>query len=159
MNVQVPPNSGSKFFISKHSFSVFLLALVDALYKFTIVDIESYGRNSNGGISAHSKRGKYLETHLGIPEDKQLPGTSCLAPHIIVGDEAFPLKTYLTRPYPRTPSKGDNEKSIFNYRLSRARRVLENSFGILSQKFQIYRRNYEGWNFNSGNYLFTTDTK
>ena len=73
MNVQVPPNSGSKFFISKHSFSVFLLALVDALYKFTIVDIESYGRNSNGGISAHSKPGKYLETHLGIPEDKQIP--------------------------------------------------------------------------------------
>jgi len=22
-----------------------------------------------------------------------------------------------------------------------------------------YRWNYEGWNFNSGNYLFTTDTK
>jgi len=23
----------------------------------------------------------------------------------------------------------------------------------------IYFLNYEGWNFNSGNYLFTTDTK
>jgi len=23
----------------------------------------------------------------------------------------------------------------------------------------FYARNYEGWNFNSGNYLFTTDTK
>jgi len=22
-----------------------------------------------------------------------------------------------------------------------------------------YKRKYEGWNFNSGNYLFTTDTK
>jgi hypothetical protein len=48
---------------------------------------------SDGGIFAHSKLGKYLETHLGIPEDKHLPGTLCLAPHIIVGDEAFPLKT------------------------------------------------------------------
>jgi hypothetical protein len=37
----------------------------------------SYGRNSDGGIFAHSELGKYLETHLGIPEDKQLPGTSC----------------------------------------------------------------------------------
>jgi hypothetical protein len=61
------------------------------------VDIGSYGRNSDGGIFAHSKLGKYLETHLGIPEDKQLPGTLCLAPHIIVGDEAFPLKSCLTR--------------------------------------------------------------
>jgi hypothetical protein len=77
-----------------------------------------YGRNSDGGIFAQSKLGKYLETHLDVPEDKQLPGTSCLAPHVMVVDEAFPLKTYLMRPYPGSQSKGDSEKSIFNYRLS-----------------------------------------
>jgi len=91
MKVQTPPNSVSKFFNYKHSFSVVLLSLVDARYKFTVVDIGAYGRNGDGGIFAHSKFGKYLETHLGIPEDKQLPGTSCLAPHVIVCDEAFPL--------------------------------------------------------------------
>jgi len=101
--------------------------MVHARYKFTAVDTGSYGRNSNGGIFAHSKLCKYLETHLGIPEDKQLPGTSCLAPHVIVGDKAFCLKTYL---YPGSQSKGDNEKSNFSYRLSRARRVVENAFGI-----------------------------
>ena len=101
------------------------MALVDAPFKFTVVDIRSYGRNSDGGIFAYSKLGKYLETHLHIPEDKQLPGTSCLAPHVIVGNEAFPLKTYLMRPYPGSQSKGDNEKSIFNYPFSRARRVVE----------------------------------
>ena len=30
----------------------------------------SYGRNSDGGIFAQSKRGKYLEIHLGLPEGK-----------------------------------------------------------------------------------------
>jgi len=140
VKVQAPPNSGSKFFNYKQNFSVVLLVLVDALYKFTVVDIESYGRNSDGVIFAHSKLGKYLETHLGIPEDKQLPGTSYLVPNVIVGDEVFPLKTYLMRPYPGSQSKGNNKKSIFNYRLSRARRVVENAFGILSQKFKIYQR-------------------
>jgi hypothetical protein len=82
-----------------------------------VVDIGLHRRNSDGGIFTHSKLGKHLEAHLRIPEDKQLPGT-CLAPHVIVGDEAFPLKTYLMRPYPESQSKGDNEKSIFNYRLS-----------------------------------------
>jgi hypothetical protein len=61
-------------------------------------------RNSDGGIFAYSKLWKYLETHLGIPDDEQLPGTSGLAPHVIVGDEACPLKTYLMRPYPGSQS-------------------------------------------------------
>jgi hypothetical protein len=60
----------------------------------------SYGRNRDGEIFAHSKLGKYLETPLGIPEYKQLLGTSCLTPHDIVSDEAFILKTYLMIPYP-----------------------------------------------------------
>jgi hypothetical protein len=33
----------------------------------------SYRRNSDGGIFVHSKLGICLETHLDIPEDKQLP--------------------------------------------------------------------------------------
>jgi hypothetical protein len=99
-----------------------------------------YGINSDGRIFAHSELRKYLETNLGIPEDKQLPGTSCLAPHVIVGDEAFPLQTFLLKPYPGSQSKGYNEKSISNYMLSRSRRVVENALGILSQKFQIYQR-------------------
>jgi hypothetical protein len=76
-----------------NTFFFVLLALVYARYKFTVVFIGWYGRNSDGGIFAHSKLGKYLETHLGIPEDKQLPGTTCLAPHVVVGDKTFPLKT------------------------------------------------------------------
>jgi hypothetical protein len=56
--------------------------------------------------SCSFKTWEYLETHLGIPEDKQLPRTSCLALHVIVGDEPFPLKTYLMRPYQDCRAKG-----------------------------------------------------
>jgi hypothetical protein len=100
----------------------------------------SYGRNNDGGIFAHSEVGKYLETHLGISEDKQLPGTLCLAPHVFIVYEAFLLKIYVLKPYPGSQSNGDNGKSIFNYIHSRSRRVVENAFGILSQKFKIYQR-------------------
>nr|CAH7753312.1 unnamed protein product [Callosobruchus chinensis] len=44
-------------------------------------------------------------------------------PHPIEGDEAFLLKTYLMRPYLGHGLSED--KKIFNYRFSRARRVSE----------------------------------
>ena len=99
--------------------------------------------------------GNILETRLGIPEDKQLPRTSCLAPYV-VDDEAFPLQTYLKRLYPGSQSKGDNEKSICNYRLFWARRVVENVFGILRQKFQIYQRTLQSLPENEDNIIFAT---
>jgi hypothetical protein len=60
------------------------------------------------------------------------------------------------RPYPGSQSKGDNEKSIFNYRLSRARRVVENASGILSQKFHIYQRTLQPFLENADNIIFAT---
>jgi len=71
-------------------------------------------------------------------------------------DEAFPLKTNLVKPYPGSQSKGDNEKSIFNYMLSRSRRVVENAFGILCQKFQIYRRTVQSLPENADYIIFAT---
>jgi hypothetical protein len=55
--------------------------------------------------------GKYLETHLGILEDKQLPRTLCLAPHVTMGDVAFPLKTYLLKPSQDRRAEGTMRKA------------------------------------------------
>jgi hypothetical protein len=70
--------------------------LVDPYFKFTVIDIGLYGRKSNEGMCAHSKLQEYLETHLSIPEDKQLPRISWTAPEVIVDDNAFPIHTYVT---------------------------------------------------------------
>lgn len=42
------------------------------------------------------------------------------------------------KPYPRNQSSLDRSKAIFNYRLSRARRMVENAFGLLTQSFRIF---------------------
>ena len=68
----------------------------------------------------------------------QLPndtGETCV-PHILLGDEAFPLRCDLMRPFARNALT--NERYIFNYRLSRARRVMENAFGILANQWRLY---------------------
>lgn len=139
ITIQAPPNSGSLFYNYKKHFSIVLLALVDAHYNFIAVNVGSYGKDSDGGILAKSTLGRGLERGtLSIPGQTALPNTSVELPYVIVGDEAFPLKSYLMRPYPG--QNLDNSKRIFNYRLSRIRRVVENAFGILSQRFRIYNR-------------------
>lgn len=61
-----------------------------------------------------------------IPSGKPLPQRNTHVPIVIVGDEAFPLKSYLMKPYPSRNL--DQNKRTFNYRLSRARRIVENVF-------------------------------
>ena len=53
----------------------------------------------------------------------------------MVGDEIFPLKTWLLRPYPGVLTEFQR---VFNYRQSRARRVIENAFGILVTRWRIF---------------------
>ena len=137
--IEAPANSGSLFFNYKGTFSIVLLALADADYRFTFVDIGSYGCNSDGGIFKESELGIRLKDQtLDLPGDSSLPHQDPPSPmpHVIVGDPAFPLNTYLMKPYPG--KELSDEKLIFNHRLSRARRMVENAFGLLTQSWRIY---------------------
>ncbi|XP_050305580.1 uncharacterized protein LOC126742819 [Anthonomus grandis grandis] len=139
--IEAPANSGSLYFNYKKTFSVVLLALVDANYRFICVDVGAYGKNSDGGIFASPNMGKaLLQNSFNIPPDKSILGTNIIVPHVIVGDEAFLLNKHSLRPFPGSQIKNNISKKTFNYRLSRARRLSENVFGILTQVFKIYQR-------------------
>ena len=137
--MQAPPSAGSMYYNYKQTHGIVLMAVCDAQYCFTLVDIGDYGRHSDGGVLSHSNFGQAMESgSLSMPEPANLPGTTTTLPYIFVGDAAFPLKTYMLRPYPGRFLEEDRQ--AFNYRLSRARRVIENTFGILTTKFRIFRR-------------------
>lgn len=76
----------------------------------------------------------------GLPEPTPLPGRDIPFPYVIVADEAFPLKPYLMRPYPKKVKRLMDDERIFNYRLSRARLCIENAFGILTSRWRILHR-------------------
>lgn len=60
-------------------------------------------------------------------------------PYFILGDKAFMLTKYTMKPFEGNPEAGSKER-VFNYRLSRARRVVENAFGILSSVYRVLRK-------------------
>ena len=81
----------------------------------------------------------YGKKCLNIPKEAQQLGTDHTFYFVIVAYDAFPPKDYILKPYNR--NELTLEKRIFNYRLSRARRVVENVFGILANRFRVHDPN------------------
>lgn len=116
------------------------MGLVDADYCFTFADIGCQGRISDGGVFRNSALFKKMDTNqLELPSDNPLPGKYLPIPYVFLADDAFGLSQHIMKPYPGVYNKGSPER-IFNYRLSRARRVVENVFGIMASVFRILRR-------------------
>lgn len=139
VKITAPPNSGSLYFNYKHHFSIVLMGVCDADYNFLYVDIGAYGSLSDGGVFSNSEFGVKLKSNrLPIPQARPLPGSATMCQFYFVGDAAFPLGAHLMKPY--SGRMLGIEKSVFNYRLSRARRVIENTFGILAARWRIFHR-------------------
>lgn len=137
IRIKCPKNSGSMFFNYKLFFSIVLMGVADANYKFIMIDIGAYGKDSDAGVLSNSNILKRLEN-----KTLKLPNSNVTGPYTFIADEAFPLRTYLMRPYPRRLLNDEN-KSYFNYRLSRARMTIECAFGIAAAKFRILQKSIE----------------
>ncbi|KAL6418764.1 hypothetical protein ACFW04_011802 [Cataglyphis niger] len=118
---RLPRSAGSLHYNYKGDHSIVLLALADAHYYFTYINISVNDRISNGEVFGESNLSKATFNNiLDFPNLHELPHRKTKVPFVIVADDAFLLST-----------------KIFNYCLSRARRVIKNSFEILANRFTV----------------------
>ena len=75
--------------IIRGTFSLVLLAVVDAIFFFRVVDVGGYGRTSDSGRNSAFGEGIRHGT-LGIPPDGAISGAEQWGPlpYVFVGDEA-----------------------------------------------------------------------
>jgi len=142
IRLKCPSNAGTMYYNYKRYYSIVLQGLADARYRFIAVEIGAYGKQSGGGIFRHSSLYQLLSSNnFNIPNARKLPLSDVELPFVILGDEAYPLLSYLMRPYPRRQLT--ESRRLFNYRLSRGRRAVESAFGILAGKWRILNKPIE----------------
>ncbi|WKX96155.1 hypothetical protein Q1695_012532 [Nippostrongylus brasiliensis] len=135
-----PANTGSTFYNYKGYYSIVLLALVDANYRCVIYDLGASGRLTDAGVFMNSAMKAFLEEHdCDFPGPVDLGSAGRVPCHFLV-DQGFRLTPRFLRPYSSTETAADPRKAYYNYKLSSARRVVENYFGILASRFRVLLR-------------------
>lgn len=127
-------------------------------YRFVLVDIGEAGHHSDGGTLSNLSFGQALDNDLlSIPQPSLLPSpteyhraTSSICycrghgiPFEVLHDASLPRTIFIRCSKFITNSLSMfyhvEDQAIFNYRLSRARRIIENTFGILASRWRIFR--------------------
>ena len=80
--IRCPSESGSEFYNYKKDYSVILLSVVDANYKFIYIVVGTNGRVNDALVFSKSAFNEILQTYtLNLPKEG-----------VFVGDDAFPLR-------------------------------------------------------------------
>lgn len=112
------------------------MALVNADSEFLMVDVGTNGRVSDGGVFAQTKfASKLFSKQLNLPDASAIVEDEENIPFVFVGDDAFPLRPDLLKPYKYEHLTAEQEH--FNETLSKARVKVEHAFGILAGRFRV----------------------
>lgn len=136
VRIQKPKNGGSFYYNYKHTHSIILMAIAGPDYECLYADVGSNGRVNDSGIwNKCTLLQGILNGTVKLPPSSMLKNGEN-APYVFLGDDAFALKEFMMKPFSQ---QGLNEeKRIYNYRHSRARRISENLFGILANRWRIF---------------------
>ena len=135
-----PTEHRHDYYNRKGWYSVICQAVCDGNYLFWDLDVGWPGKVHDARVFANStiyEKGSHgnllpntTERFMGVE-----------VPFMLVGDPAYPLQPWLMKPFPENPQTTDDQKH-FNYRLARARMVVECAFGKLKGRWRcLLKRN------------------
>ena len=123
----------------KNFYSIVLMAMVDSHYRFVWGSCGFPGNSHDAVIFRLTDLWTRIQEGF-IPVIGKTVGDVTVPP-LIVGDSAFPLRTWLMKPY--TNAVLTPQQRNFNYRLSRARMVTEGAYGQLKGRWRVLLRKSE----------------
>jgi len=101
INMECSKKAGSPYFNYKNFHSIVSLAVCDAKYYFTFVDIGAYGSTNDASVLSETLYGMAFDeapTNLNLLCPAPVEGQNLL--YLLLGDDIFPIKSWLMKPYP-----------------------------------------------------------
>ncbi|CAM4538526.1 unnamed protein product [Lepidochelys olivacea] len=129
--ILAPEHQAGEYINHKGYFSIVLQALVDHKGRFTNINVGWPGKVHDARIFRNSGLFQKLQEGTLFPDQKITTGDVEM-PIVILGDPAFPLMSWLMKPY---TGSLDSSQELFNYRLSKCRMVVECAFGRLKARW------------------------
>ena len=124
----------------KNFYSIVLMAMVDAKYRFIWGSCGFPGNSHDSIIFQSTQLWTNVSERQAIPSiGKDLGGVT--VPPLVLGDSAFPFQTWLMKPF--TNAGLSPQESYFNYRLSRARMTTGCAYGKLKGRWRVLLRKCE----------------
>ena len=133
-----PHEYHTDYYNRKGFYSLVMQAVVDSNYRFIDLYLGWPGRVHDARVLVNStlyvkgQSNSLFRTPVNMV--KQIEGVDI--PLLILGDPAYPLLPWLMKGFPENGHLNNDQKR-FNYRLSRARMVVENAFGRLKGRWRI----------------------
>ena len=132
--VRAPLLNHTDYYNRKGWYSILVQAVVDHRYLFRNVNVGWPGSVHDARVFVNSA--VYAEAtskQILQGDTRQILGQD--VPVFLIGDSAYPLLSWLLKPFADSTALTPEQKH-FNYRLSRARIVVENAFGRLKARWR-----------------------
>ena len=132
--VRAPAMNHTDYYNRKGWYSIIVQGVVDHNYLFRNVYCGWPGSVHDARVLANSSL-YHKATSREILQQHSLTILGQNIPAFLVADSAYPLSTWIMKPFPHNSSLSAAQRT-FNYRLSRARIVSENAFGRLKARWR-----------------------
>ena len=138
--ISSPAMNRTDYYNRKGWYSMILHGIVDHSYRFIDINVGWPGSVHDARVFAHSSIYKNITDNNFLP-DKSITLNGVNIPLYLIGDSAYSLQTWLMKPFTHGTNLTSQQKT-FNYRICRARIVVENAYGRLKARWRrLMKRN------------------